>query len=207
MALGEHMTVKNIKYTITISALVIAIVHLIWPAITIDAVTVALLGVAILPWLSSLFKSIELPGGLKIEYQDLEKIEERAHNAGLLTNDTTKTKEDYSFQTVAPTDPNLALAGLRIELEKRLIQLAESRGLKPTARGLNTLLIDLNRRELIGGAERALLSDLASLLNSAVHGAAVDSSAASWALDIGPRILEALEERAKSPEIRYKGIT
>ena len=162
---------------------------------------------AVLPWQSSLFKSIELPGGLKIQYQDLEKIEERARKTGLLTEEIAKGKEDYSFQAVASTDPNLALAGLRIELEKRLLKVAESRDLKPSKRSLGALLADLNTRELIGGAERGLLSDLAALLNSAVHGAVVDQSAAEWALDIGPRILRALDERAASAEIRYKGIT
>jgi len=41
----------------------------------------------------------------------------------------------------------------------------------------------------------------------AVHGAVVDPSAAEWALDIGPRILKALDERVVSADIRYKGIT
>jgi hypothetical protein len=58
----------------------------------------------------------------------------------------------------------------------------------------------------MGGAERAVLSDLVALLNSAVHDATVDPEAAQWALDIGPRILQALEERASSREVKYQGI-
>jgi hypothetical protein len=201
------MDIKSIKYTITLLALLIALAHLIWPAISIDAITVTLLVVAFLPWLSSVFKSIELPGVLKIQYQDFEKIEERARDTGLLIDETAKGKEDYSFQTVASTDPNLALAGLRIELEKRLLNLAESRDLKPYKRSLGALLSDLNRHQLINGAESGLLADLAGLLNSAVHGAVVDPSAAEWALDIGPKILKALDERSASADIRYKGIT
>lgn len=201
------MEAKGIKYIATLAALVIALIHLIWPTLRIDAITVTLLVVAVIPWLGSLFKSIELPGGLKVQYQDLEKIGERARNAGLLSEEAVKGKEDYSFLTVAPADPNLALAGLRIELEKRLFKLAESRNLKPFRRSLSTLLNDLNRRELINGAERNLLSDLIGLLNLAVHGAVVDPSAAEWALDVGPQILGALDERTASTEIHYKGIT
>jgi hypothetical protein len=201
------MEAKGIKYIVTLAAFVIALIHLIWPTLKIDAITVTLLVVAVLPWLGSLFKSIELPGGLKVQYQDLEKIGQRARDAGLLSKEAGKGKEDYSFLTVAPTDPNLALAGLRIELEKRLFKLAESRDLKPLKRGLSALLTDLNRHELIDGAERNLLSDLIYLLNSAVHGAVVDPSASEWALDVGPQILRALDERAASTEIRYKGIT
>jgi len=201
------MNLKGIKFFITLFALFVALAHLIWPNITIDAITVTLLIVAVLPWLSSLFKSIEFPGGLKVEYQDLERIEDRARKTGLLSEERSKTSEDYTFQTVASADPNLAMAGLRIELENRLVKLAESRQLKVSRRGLNALLSDLNRRELLNGAERALLSDLSGLLNSAVHGAIVAPSAAEWALDIGPRILKALDERTTSTEIRYKGIT
>jgi hypothetical protein len=201
------VSVKSIKYTITSLALIVALAHLILPAIHIDAITVSLLVVAVLPWLGSLFKSIELPGGLKVQYQDLEKIEERARDAGLLSKEPTKTKEDYSFQSIASADPNLALAGLRIELEKRLIKLAESRALKPDRKSLNSLLSELNQHQMINGAERALISDLTALLNSAVHGADVDSDAAGWALNIGPQILKALDERAASTEVRYEGIT
>ena len=201
------MNLTAIKFFITLFALFVALVHLIWPSITIDSITVTLLIVAVLPWLSSLFKSIEFPGGLKVEYQDLERIEDRARKTGLLSEESSKTSEDYTFQTVASADPNLAMAGLRIEIEKRLVKLAESRQLKVSRRGLNALLSDLNRRQLLNGAERALLSDLSGLLNSAVHGAVVAPSAAEWALDIGPRILQALDERTTSTEIHYKGIS
>ena len=34
-----------------------------------------------------------------------------------------------------------------------------------------------------------------NLLNSAVHGAKVDSRSANWAIDIGPRLLTSLDER------------
>ena len=68
------MNVKSIKYTISLLALVIALAHLIWPDIRIDAITVTLLVVAVLPWLSSVFKSIELPGGLKIHTRIWRKL-------------------------------------------------------------------------------------------------------------------------------------
>jgi hypothetical protein len=35
---------------------------------------------------------------------------------------------------------------------------------------------------------------MTGLLNAAVHGAAVDSESAMWAINIGPRILQGLEE-------------
>jgi len=42
---------------------------------------------------------------------------------------------------------------------------------------------------------RTVLSDMIGLLNAAVHGAEVDSKAADWAMEVGPRLLKALDER------------
>ncbi len=50
-------------------------------------------------------------------------------------------------------------------------------------------------REILSKQEYSVLGDMIGLLNSAVHGAEVDSKATDWALDVGPRLLKALEER------------
>jgi hypothetical protein len=42
--------------------------------------------------------------------------------------------------------------------------------------------------------QKAILDDMIGLLNSAAHGAEVDSSAASWAVEVGPRLLQSLQE-------------
>lgn len=199
------MTYKWMRSVVTGTAVALAIGHLVWPAAAIDAITATLLLVAIVPWLQPLFKSLELPGGVKVEFQDLERVAARADAAGLLASSPPTERPRYSFLEVASSDPNLALAGLRIELERRLELLAHSRGELPP-KGVGNLLRFLNSRELIGGQEREVLSDLAVLLNSAVHGARVDPEAAKWALEMGPRILQALEDRAAAQHVEYRGI-
>lgn len=202
------MNVTALRYLITILALVGIGVHILWPNLAIDGITLTLLVVSIIPWLAPLFKSLELPGGWKIEFQELQKAKVKASDAGLLDIEAKDFDENqFSFQTVANTDPNLALAGLRIEIEKRLVKLAESRGLEVGRSGLSKLLRDLNGRQLINGTERAVLSDLSSMLNSAVHGAEVDQRAAEWAMDVGPQILATLDKRISSEDIKYEGIT
>lgn len=202
------MNVKILRYLITIFAIVGIAVHILWPNLAIDAITLTLLVVSIIPWLAPLFKSLELPGGWKIEFQDLQKAKVKAGDAGLLDTETQSLDGDqFSFQTIANTDPNLALAGLRIEIEKRLVKLAESRNLVVGRAGLGKLLKDLNSRQLINGQERDVLSDLTSLLNSAVHGAEVDQRAAEWAMDIGPQILATLDRRISKEDVEYEGIS
>ena len=74
---------RKTQFVITATSLALAGVHLLWPDLRIDAITLTLLAAAAIPWLLPLFKSVELPGGLKLEFQELEAAERRAAEAGL----------------------------------------------------------------------------------------------------------------------------
>lgn len=58
---------------VTVSALIIALVHLLLPTAKIDGVTLGLLALAALPWLSPFIKSVEIPGVGKIELQEVKE--------------------------------------------------------------------------------------------------------------------------------------
>ena len=187
---------KRIQVGISLSAIAIAIVHIIMPDLSIDAITFALYIIAIVPWLAPLFKSLEFPGGWKFEFKDLENTTNEASKAGLLSNDAEPSDFRQSlYQSVANEDPNLALAGLRIEIEKRVRNIAESKNIEADKIPVGRLLGNLMQQKIITGEERKVIQDLIGLLNRAVHGAEVDDRAAQWALDIGPRILRALDEK------------
>lgn len=51
----------------------LAVVHIVWPEVEIDAVTLGLLAIAVAPWLGTLFASVELPGGWKFEYREFKR--------------------------------------------------------------------------------------------------------------------------------------
>jgi hypothetical protein len=202
----------KLRRMITLIALVIALMHLLVPSLNIDTITLSLIVIAILPWLAPLFKSIELPGGFKVEFQDLKNAEERVERAGLLAKVEERVERtgllsaergalrtsEFAFQQIAEDDPNLALAGLRIEIERRLIQIAESHEVKIVRPGIGNLLRQLNSVQVLKDSEKGALSELVGILNAAVHGAKVDKLAADWAFDVGPRILRALDERISS---------
>jgi hypothetical protein len=192
---GLPSEIKGLRLFVTVGALGLALAHLIWPTRAVDLITLVLFVVAILPWVAPLFKSLEFPGGWKIEFQELQKAAQRAEQAGLLSPAAEPpAAADYTFQRVAEQDPNLALAGLRIEIEKRLVALAEKRGVEARSRGIGQLLRVLSDRGALGQQERSVLADLTGLLNSAVHGASVDRRATEWAIEIGPRLLRALDD-------------
>ncbi len=192
------MGIERLRRIVTLGALVLALVHIIWPQLAVDGVTLTLIALAVLPWLAPLFKSLELPGGWKVEFQDLQKAAARADDAGLLSAPSEDQKiNQYSFQTVADSDPNLALAGLRIEIEKRLVQLAQHHGVGTKMQGLGRLMLELSKHDTLTGEERSVLSDMLGLLNAAVHGATVDPRATQWAMEIGPRLIQSLEEKLR----------
>ncbi len=184
------------QVVITCTSLLLVIAHLSVPNLRIDATTLVLFAAAAIPWLLPLFKSVELPGGLKLEFQELQAAEQRAEEAGLLDEPPDPAPiHEYSFQIVADEDPNLALAGLRIEIERRLGHLAESTGKGSAKMGINRLLRLLGDRGILTPQQRSVLSDMVGLLNSAAHGASADRQSAEWALKVGPRLLATLDKR------------
>lgn len=60
-----------LKVIISIIALALLIVHFMRPNM-LDITSLCLLGIAILPWISDLIKSVEFPSGFKIEFQELK---------------------------------------------------------------------------------------------------------------------------------------
>ena len=64
---------------ISFIALLLALIHMFSSRLTIDFTTISLLIISILPWLFPLVKSLEFPGGLKLEFWEISKrlIEEK----------------------------------------------------------------------------------------------------------------------------------
>lgn len=198
------MDAHKLRLVVTLAALALALVHILFPGVAIDGVALGLIVIAIVPWLAPLFRSLELPGGWKVEFRDLQKVAAKADDAGLLARPATATRAagaapeaaaEYAFQSVAERDPNLALAGLRIELEKRLVELCRQHGIGTAMQGMGRLLRELAKVGVLNGDEEAVLADLVQMLNAAVHGAEVDPRATQWAMDVGPQLILALEEK------------
>lgn len=67
----------GLKLLILGIALTLVVIHLLWPVLPIDLMTLGLLGVALLPWLSPLIESAEFPGGWKITLRELKDEQKR----------------------------------------------------------------------------------------------------------------------------------
>lgn len=64
------------KWLIPLVALGLIVVHMLWPRLIIDAITLGLLVVLILPWLSTLLENAKLPGGWELTFRKIEAVQE-----------------------------------------------------------------------------------------------------------------------------------
>ncbi|PSR51886.1 hypothetical protein AHMF7605_28660 [Adhaeribacter arboris] len=196
-------TRKKIKIVVTSLAVVLAATHILFPKISIDLITVFLLALAIVPWLESLFKSVELPGGLKLEFQDLQKIETDAKKIGLLKEDVGNQDIDVEvhdrklFVEIAEQNQDLALLSLRIEIEKSLRGIAEKYGIATSRFSIINLLKELASRGIITQDENSVLKNMVKTLNQAAHGVEYDQRNAKWVIEVGPKIIEALQSKVE----------
>ena len=131
----------------------------------IDEITVILFVIIALTWAAPFLKSIEFPGGMKIELgtQKLEIAGKKVEESGLVSQKTELTplqKHRYAFQKLAGDDLNLALAGLRIEIEARLNELAKDKGLFIHGRGAVSLTRLLEKSNVLSHDEAASIRDL-----------------------------------------------
>ncbi|MGE5475153.1 MAG: hypothetical protein ACM3Q1_00730 [Bacteroidales bacterium] len=160
-----------------------------------------LIVLALSPWITRIIKTIELPGGGKVEFErELAAVSDKVENAGFLAEPPTPEAKKAAYEAVFHQDPTLALAGLRIELERRINRLVALTGcysgtdtLRPMP--LNRAVSALASANVISREELSALQDVIPLLNKAVHSVEFSMSAAEWAMDFGPRMLAAFDEK------------
>jgi hypothetical protein len=174
--------------------------HISQPALSIDSTTVGLLVLLMVLWLLPYVKSFKLPGGGEIQLREtLAKAEKSLAMANIPAADSVRRMVDVDSASLIRTtlleqDPNLALAGLRIEIEKKLREIAKTRSfVVPQSAGVNTIVNLLRQRGTLDSELASALLDVVTVCNRAIHGARIHESTARQALTIGEKILDALD--------------
>lgn len=190
------------KIIATLLFLIALIFHLFIPSITIDTITIILLILMFIPWTLDYIKVLEISGLGKVEIiNEKEKkiIQEKAHKVGVL-EETTVAENEYSFTRYMQSDPKLALAGLRMELENLLSIIAEENGILNRNFGIGKLTTVLLNNNLISNDESVLISDISGVLNRAIHNKIdeKDLSSVKWVFDLSLNLLNELNKRSQS---------
>lgn len=98
-----------------------------------------------------------------------------------------------AFNYFESNDPNLAIAMLRVQIERRLRQIAEEVMSEPPSSGrprtLRSLVDALSEKGKFPKEAVVLLRDLMPVMNEAVHGVELGSRGSEFALNYGPKFL------------------
>jgi len=191
---------------------VLLIVHMFWSSdIKIDGVTIGLLAVILLSPYLSLIRRIRF-GEIEAEIapRDVAEVREKVHEASP-AQDTqgggyTESSEHSRYVQgvvddllrVVEADPALALAKLRIEIERLLEEMFELQAepKQPVRRpsGVLGLLRVLSRDGAIDKPTADAVSSITRVLNEAVHGARIERHRAMEVIDSGITLLERLND-------------
>ncbi|QRK08352.1 hypothetical protein JQX13_52000 [Archangium violaceum] len=184
------------KVCVSLGALALLLLRILVPDLKIDATSLGLFILAALPWLSELIKSAKLPGGLGVTFRDVKEAGDKLmKSAGPQAESGTNSMSGY----LGNPDPNLALVGLRIDIERRLRTLADKKGLQGP-QPLSDIVEGLRGLGLLDGSATYGLSELIAAGDRAAHGARVEPSVRDWAITNGPRILRILDAKLKGHE-------
>lgn len=178
---------KRLRVAVSLGAGVLILVHHVWPAIEIDAITLGLVAVGLLPWLTSILESAKFPGGWEVKFREIEE----AGSEIVRSHSDSETKQDGQRLHEPELDSNLALVGLRIDLERVLRALSQD---DPPAKKLPLQRLVSNLRsagKIDASTEQGLLR-IVDAGNRAAHGAAVEPGVGQWVRESGPRIISAL---------------
>ncbi len=184
--------ITRLKIAISVIALVAITLRVLFPSLKIDAITLGMLLVAVLPWLSALLESAKFPGGWEIKFRDLQEAAQQVTSDSKATdpqNEVTDHTEVFQPQN----DPNLALVGLRIEIERRVKELAIHHEIQKS-HSLKRMLNQLQQLEVLDHQAIGGLSEIIMAGNPAAHGAHVEPSVATWAIEYGSDVIAVLDK-------------
>jgi len=181
---------KIIAGLVSILFIVLATLHVFVDAVVIDAIAIILLVLASLPWMFPYLKSLELPGGVKIELKDVQQAIEKVSKG---KDETLPTTSEYEYlRVISAHDPNLALVAIRIEIEKSVRSTLgnEDRPI-PLSRAIHQLISDGTITKSVAKG----LTEFIQLGNQAAHGVEVDDQAAEYVIENAAKILNPFKEQ------------
>ena len=133
-----------VSVVVTLVALAFVVAHLIWPDLEIDAIALAFVGIAIVPWLGPLLESIEFPGGFKATFRE---VEARIQEVQQTTQDVKETAQEALSQTQDVKEmAQAALAETQAVKETAQAALTETQAVKETAQEALSRTEEINKK-------------------------------------------------------------
>jgi len=199
---------KLVSIGISLLCIVLIIIHATFPQFSIDTTTLALIVILIFPWLLPYIKTVKLPGGIEITPREVQQLIEVSLRSAIGTipvmmppprprgpQPSPPTPSQPTRRMLFKADPNLALASLRLDIERKLREIATNRQLDVERLPLWQVLNVLHAKEIMGSSEFKSLKMIITVCNKAVHAEKVDPALALKVLDIGDLALQYLDSK------------
>ncbi|MBK6850313.1 MAG: hypothetical protein IPG93_01555 [Burkholderiales bacterium] len=192
---------------ITGVAIALAVAHVLWPDIKLDSITIALMVIALAPWLQPLFKSIELPGGLKLELQEIKQEVQNIAGAA----ESAETKADFAISSNESARRAIAIPN-KAEAIERLSQLAlqyKEIRLQHSSGDTRTAAMTSIVREMIELASSIQDLDVTGMLDSTDEGTRLSAYAYLYACPkpaLLSEIVRSVTSVASKPFAQYWGL-
>src|SRR5260370_23122989 len=170
--------------------------HLRYPHLLIDNTVLTLLILLLVVWVFPYLKSFTLPGGAGATFRETVEDAEKSLAKANLPVGPKGPRLTQEQPTSTEQDPNLALAAMRIEIEKLLKEIGQHQSLLfPRGLGIARMIAALRQRGALDPELASALSDLVSLSNQAIHGTQIQPDVARRAIDVGETIIAALQDK------------
>lgn len=200
MTESENSTIPypstSLNIAISILCISLLVIHALFPNIVIDNVTLGLIIIIIFIWMAPLISSIKLPGGTELAFKEkVKKLEKISEGSEDLKAVFTVKQPPYVWITDPKSDPNLALAGLRIEIEKKVREIIKKNGIASEKQSLRGMVRLLYENQIVPHNEYEILYSIIDIGNKAVHGEKVDLETAYRILNIGEKVLFYLDKK------------
>ena len=169
-----------------------------WSAIHVDSVTLALVGLLLVIPFVDLIRKIKI-GDFEAEIGKAEVSKAQAKAAVELPPPTEEELDisEKQVRKLLRSDPRLAMAKIRIELEEALKRLYSATiGSEPDLRrnSLGRLVDVLVQRQVLRGPVASSVREVITLANRAVHGERIEPSAAEGLAILGVRLVHEIQQ-------------
>lgn len=199
---------KIMQWLIFITGIMLIVVRGFWSDIfTVDVFTVLILFILSIPFVAQYLRKAKFAGAefeFKDEIRETEKLVQlsveqaaKSESAGerkILPFETFKLS---AVRELLDSDPVLALAALRIEIERKFKLLVDSLDLPIRNEwSISKLIEAIKKRELLSSEQVTALQKIISMCNKAIHGSSISKKEAR-------EIIELAEELNRTFSIGY----
>lgn len=194
---------KIIHYLHWLVGIILIFLHGFFPKqFVIDNFIILIYFISSIPFIAQYMKKVKFPGAEFEFKEEIRKTEKLLHLSGTAKVRTeanasltvVKSKALDNARKLLDSDPVLALAALRIEIEKSLKVIANKLDLPiKEKRSITEIIVNLNRKEIFSYEQVKILRKIIQMCNKAIHGAVISKGEAKEIIFLTEKFYRTLE--------------